>query len=200
MSNINVSSKSKSSSSSSSSSNDIKECENKFCKSYFPSSMQNIITGINKEFEKRFTHKMSADKKKEYFKKEKELANKKKTVKEIKEEARNEKKSFNDCMSLYCNKGCKNTIYEDGDKFSDELEAYQRNDLKKTFKNNKKLINMIIDGSKEQRALLFKKKTSVLNDNFYNKTSKKTLKILKRKKAISACTKDDIWKTFGYKI
>ena len=197
MSNINVSSKSKSSSSSS---NDVKECENKFCKSYFPSSMQNISTGMHKEFEKRFTNKMSADKKKEYFKKEKELANKKKTVKEIKEEARDKKYLFNNCMSLYCNKGCKNTIYEDGDKYSDELEAYQRNNLKKIFKNNKKIINMMIDGNKEQRALLFKKKTSVLNDNFYNKTSKKTLKIIKKKKAISACTKDDIWKTFGYKI
>ena len=197
MSKINVSSKSKSSSSSS---NDVKECENKFCKSYFPSSMQNISTGMHKEFEKRFTNKMSADKKKEYFKKEKELANKKKTVKELKEEARDEKKSLNDCMSIYCNKGCKNTICEDGDKFSDELEAYQRNDLKKTFKNNKKIINMIIDGSKEQRALLFKNKTSVLNNNFYNKTSKKTLKILNRKKAISACTEHDMWKAFRYKI
>ena len=54
MSKINVSSKSKSSSSSS---NDVKECENKFCKSYFPSSMQNISTGMHKEFEKRFTNK-----------------------------------------------------------------------------------------------------------------------------------------------
>ena len=81
MSNINVSSKSKSSSSSS---NDVKECENKFCKSYFPSSMQNISTGMHKEFEKRFTNKMSADKKKEYFKKEKELANKKKQLKNFK--------------------------------------------------------------------------------------------------------------------
>jgi len=196
MSKINVSSKS---SSSSSSSNDVKECENKFCKSYFPSLMQKFKTGINKEFDKRITHKMSADKKKEYFKK-KELENKKKTVKEIKEEARDEKKNFNDCMSLYCNKGCKNTICEDGNKFSDELEAYQRNDLKKTFKNNKKLIKMMIDGSKQRRALLFKNKTSVLNNNFYNKISKKTLKILNRKKAISACTEHDMWKAFRYKI
>ena len=81
MSKINVSSKSKSSSSSS---NDIKECENKFCKSYLPSLIQKFKTGINKEFEKRFTHKMSADKKKEYFKKEKELANKKKQLKNFK--------------------------------------------------------------------------------------------------------------------
>lgn len=45
-------------------------------------------------------------------------------------------------MSIYCNTGCKNTIYEDGDKYSDDLEAYERNEmiLKKLLRIIKKLL------------------------------------------------------------
>jgi hypothetical protein len=166
---------------------DAKECETKFCKSYFLPSIKKSIEENIKKMDKHFTRKMSPSQKKDYFEKQKEkektrLKEKAKTLK------KDEKRDFDSCVSTYCNKGCKNTVYEDGEGYPASLENYQRSDLGKTFKNDKKIINNLIEMNKERRAEMFKNKSTVLKDNFYEKLNKKTLKLLKSKKATSGCT------------
>ena len=90
-------------------------------------------------------------------------------------------------MNTYCNKGCKNTIYEDGEGFPDSLKNHILSNLAKPIKKNKKLMNEIIEFNKKQRIDMFKNKSTVLKDNFYNKLNKKTLKLLKSNNAISSC-------------
>jgi hypothetical protein len=167
--------------------NSVKECETKFCKSYLLPTLKKSTEETIKKIEKRFTRKMSPSEKKDYFekKKEKQKARLKEKAKTIKKE---EKRNLDDCVSTYCNKGCKNTIYEDGEGYPASLETYFRNKYEKTFKDDKKFINHLIEGNKQQRTELFKNKSTVLKDNFYQKLNKKTLKLLKSKKAISGCS------------
>jgi len=159
-------------------SNSVKECETKFCKSYLPNLMKKTV----EKFHKRITKKMSTSEKKDYF--EKRKVQLKKNSKKIKKE---EIQSFKNCMNTYCNKGCKNTIYEDGKGFPDSLKSHILSNLAKPIKKNKKLMNEIIEFNKKQRIDMFKNKSTVLKDNFYNKLNKKTLKLLKSNNAISSC-------------
>ncbi len=163
--------------------NSLKECETTFCKSYMPMLIEKMNDEIQKKMDKNFTKKMSNTEKKEYF--EKQKARLKEKAKTLKKE---EKRSFESCMSTYCNKGCKNTLYEDGEGYPASLETYQRSNLEKDFKGDKKFINNLIEMNKQQRTELFKNKSTVLKDNFYKKLNKKTLKLLKSKKAISGCS------------
>jgi hypothetical protein len=76
------------------------------------------------------------------------------------------------CSNTYCNPGCKGTIYQNNS-FPKELEK----------KYSKKLINKL----KKNRKELFKKKKSVLVNNFYKDLKNTTVKKLKKKGAISGC-------------
>ena len=163
--------------------NSVKECETKFCKSYFIPTVKKSMDENIKKITKHITRKMSPSEKKDYFEKQKtRLKKKSKTLK------KEEKHMFNDCMTTYCNKGCKKTIFEDGEGYPASLETHLRSKFEKDFKNDKKLINNIIEGNKQQRTELFKNKSTVLQDSFYKKLNKKTLKLLKSKKALSGCT------------
>jgi hypothetical protein len=155
--------------------NAVKECETKFCKSYMPNLMKKIV----EKFHKRITKKMSTSEKKDYF--EKVLNKNSKKLKKA------EIQNFKNCMNTYCNKGCKNTIYEDGKGFSDSLKSHILSNLAKPIKKNKKLMNEIIEFNKKQRIDMFKNKSTVLKDNFYNKLNKKTIKLLKSNGAMSSC-------------
>jgi len=76
------------------------------------------------------------------------------------------------CKALFCNVGCKDTLLEP-------------NSLsKKYIKDNK----IIIDILKKSRKELFGNKTTVLDNNFYNKLPKKTITKLSKKGAISMCS------------
>jgi hypothetical protein len=76
------------------------------------------------------------------------------------------------CKELYCNIGCKDTLLEP-------------NSLsKKYIKENK----TIIDYMKKSRHELFGNKTNVLDNNFYNKLSKKISNKLRKEGAISMCS------------
>jgi len=164
--------------------NSIKECETKFCKLYLPMYVKKMLAEFREQMVKKFTKKMSPSEKKDFYEKEK-----KKLMKKSKSLKKEEKKNFDDCMNTYCNKGCKNTIYEDGDGniFPASLERQLRSNLEKHFNDDKKFIENIIDSNKKQRIDIFKNKTSVLKDSFYKKINKKTLKLLKNKKAVSCC-------------
>ena len=90
----------------------------------------------------------------------------------------NEKGVFDNCVSSYCNPGCKNTFYEEGTKLSKgyfkRMKITKKNDyLRKFFEWDRK------------RA--FGKKTNVLKDDFYEKISKQKVNKLKKIGAISGC-------------
>ena len=163
--------------------NSQKECSNKFCKSYFPMMIKKGLDDIRKQMDNKFTKKMSPIEKKDYFEKQKaRLKEKPKTLK------KEEKQAYDGCMITYCNKGCKNTIYEDGEGYPASLETHLRSKYEKDFKDDKKFIESMIDGNKKQRNEIFKNKSTVLKGNFYKKLNKKTVKLLKSKKALSGCT------------
>ena len=81
------------------------------------------------------------------------------------------------CAKIYCNEGCKDTMWEDGppDKIPDSL--------KKAFKKDDMMLGLF----KDRRKAMFGKRTSVLKNHFYEKISAKTLKKIKSEGAISGC-------------
>jgi hypothetical protein len=84
------------------------------------------------------------------------------------------------CKKYYCNKGCKETILEDG-----EPDILPKS-LLKQFKNDKD----ILDNLRKTRKELFGKKKSVLKDGFFEGIKSKTLKNLKKEGAISGCVRN----------
>ena len=99
-----------------------------------------------------------------------------KNLKDINKKRRNEKYDLANCKQLYCNQGCKNTIFEDGDAnhISDSLR-------KSLITNN--MANFIID----RRKKMFGTKKSVLKDGFYQGLSARSVKKLKKEGSISGC-------------
>jgi hypothetical protein len=82
------------------------------------------------------------------------------------------------CKQLYCNKGCLETIFEEGN--PNKLPTK----LAKTFKNK-----MLLDLLKEQRKHLFGKRTNVLKDDFYEGLKPTDVDKMKQKGATSGCVK-----------
>jgi hypothetical protein len=91
-------------------------------------------------------------------------------------------------MEVYCNPGCKNTIFESGKDFPKSLEKkLMDNKTLKTLKN-KKLNKMLLSLSKDMRKNIFGNNTNVLNEDFYKKLNKKLVSSLKKEGALSGCT------------
>lgn len=91
----------------------------------------------------------------------------------------NDKKIFNDamktCKLLYCNPGCKNTIFEDGFELPKSI-------LNK-WKKNKPFLSYL----KKTRKERFGNKTSVLVDDFFKDIDPKIISKYKKEGAISGC-------------
>lgn len=122
-----------------------------------------------KTFCKRYTKKQ--------YKLFKEVVNSFKTVSKEKQRTKKiyaelKKKLPKECMELYCNEGCVNTIFQDGKTKMPHL-AKDRKFLEKLLKQQKKEI--------------FGDKDTVLRDHFYEKLSKKSQNKLKSFGAISGC-------------
>ena len=160
----NTNSKSKKNNSSS-----IKECETKICKTLIPKEFEKFMSNMNK----MFTKNMSSSEKKDYNAK---------INKSRKMTKKDEKQSLETCMKTYCNKDCKATILEDGKDIPKLMELQ----MKKEWKD-KKMARDMISGLKQGRKILFKNKTSILKDSFYEKMKSKRVKLLKKNKAISGC-------------
>lgn len=143
-------------------------CNNTYCGSLLDKQINKSFLNWEKQQSKL---KKKSNTKKNKTKVEKELFKiftKKITQKERKKSLEDSRKV---CKELYCNIGCKDTLLEP-------------NSLsKKYIKDNK----IIIDFMKEERKKIFGKKTNVLDDNFYNKLSKKTSNKLRKRGAISMC-------------
>jgi hypothetical protein len=158
-------SKSSKSSKSNNANNDkaLNECKSHYCDKVYLKMFDSI--------DKSFAKKMAPDEKKKY------LSKMKKTRKKYQKE---EKES---CIKIYCNKGCKGTILEDGKDFPKSVESQFANTIK-----DKKLVKKSLEFAKNNRKDLFKNgKTTVLKDNFYEKTKRTRVAQLKKDKAISGC-------------
>jgi len=82
----------------------------------------------------------------------------------------------NSCKNAFCNKGCKDSIFEDGpvNQLPESMkQQYASKEMRKFWLT--------------QRKKTFGNKKTVLNDGFYHKLSAKTVKRLKKEGAISGC-------------
>jgi len=122
----------------------------------------------------------------DYTKEIKKLENKKNLTKEEKillKKLRKQRKSQTNSLTkqyklINCNIGCKNTLLETGS------PNHLPKSMKKTFGYSKPLIKIFT----KRRKDLFKNKTNVLIDNFYENFSPETKKKLLKEGAISDCT------------
>jgi len=141
----------------------LNECKTHYCDKVYPKMFESM--------DKSYAKNMSPDEKKKY------LSKMKKTRKKYQKE---EKES---CIKIYCNKGCKGTILEDGKDFPKSIELQFANNIK-----DKKLLKGALKLAKNNRKDLFKNgKTTILKDNFYEKTKRTRIAQLKKDKAISGC-------------
>ena len=121
----------------------------------------------------------------DYTKEIRKLENKKTLTKEdhkllskFKKQKINQTKSLKKQYKLFnCNINCKNTILEPGP--PNQIPK----SMQKEYHNNKQLIQIF----NNQRKSIFKNKTNVLIDNFYEKTPEKTKNKLIKEGAISSC-------------
>ena len=103
----------------------------------------------------------------------------KNAMKTMKNDAELKKKVKENCEIMFCNPGCKQTMFQDGKEFPKDLESKHKNPA---FKN---LL-------KTTRKMLFQGKNTVLKDGFYDKMNfkgdVKSIDELKKKGAISGCS------------
>ena len=86
------------------------------------------------------------------------------------------KQRMKQCKELYCNVGCKNTIFEKGKGIS---KGFTKK-IKRVDDNMKILFE-------NERKKIFGSKTNVLKDNFYEKIPQQKVLEMKKKGAISGC-------------
>ena len=89
------------------------------------------------------------------------------------------KKIQRECNLYYCNKTCKNTLFEAG------RNKYPP--LSKAITSNKKLKTIFTKGQKQNKKEIFGDKDNVLKDGFYEKLSPQKVKRLKQNGATSGC-------------
>ena len=89
------------------------------------------------------------------------------------------KKIPSECNMYYCNKTCKNTLFEAG------KNKYPP--LPKVLTSNKKLKALMTNIDKQNKKVLFGDKDNVLKDGFYEKLSPQKVKRLKQNGATSGC-------------
>ena len=142
-------------------------CKTKFCKSKIKEQQESL---------RRFTQKMS--------KKIQDPKKRKAYLAEIdKDIKKNEIKYQQMCEIAYCNPGCKNTVYQDGEFNNKDIKnALAKQNVK--GKTMKKMIPFM----KKIRKDIFKDKKTVLKKDFYVGLSNKDVKTLRKKGALSGCT------------
>jgi hypothetical protein len=104
----------------------------------------------------------------------------KKNAKTFKYTAKQKKDLEKTCKLHYCNPECKGTIFQKG-KTMPVLEEL------KTLKGSKKNKNWFRNFTQKMRKNIFKGKTNVLKNGFYEKLPSKTRKLLQEKGALSGC-------------
>lgn len=145
-----------------------KTCK-QFCKSY---EKQYLV------FQKKLFALLSKDMKSEDKKKFKD------TIKKNMDKEKNKilKIIARECNRNYCNKTCKNTIFEPG------KNKYPPVD--KELAKDPKLKKLILKLQKATKKRLFGDKKDILKDDFYEKLSPAKIKKLKEDGAISGCVEN----------
>ena len=86
-----------------------------------------------------------------------------------------------ECKKYYCNKTCKNTLFEAG------RNKYPP--LPKEYAKNKEMTALITKVRKQTKKDMFGDKDDVLKDGFYEKLSSQKVKKLKQNGATSGCVR-----------
>ncbi len=128
---------------------------------------------------KQFCHEFFIPRGEQWTRKTLNKINKKK-AKTFKYTAKQKKELEATCKLHYCNPDCKGTIFQKG-KTMPALE-----ELKK-LKGSKKNKNWFRNFTHKMRKNIFKGKTNVLKNGFYEKLPSKTRKLIKNKGALSGC-------------
>jgi hypothetical protein len=165
---------------------DVKKCENTKCKLWLEHSAKNIAI-IKKNVEKIYNTKLEEEKKvcgSEKSDKCEEIKLDIESSKNILNAFNNKKKAkerkkleLSICRKLYCNEGCKESIFEEGN------PNVLPSSLIKKYKKNKAGIDFLT----QERKKVFGKKTSVLKDDFYDGLKPSDIKKLQKEGAISGC-------------
>lgn len=97
-------------------------------------------------------------------------------------------KSIKKCQKIYCNTDCKGTLFEAGPNiapstFASVIEGLKTNNIKMKPKD----IANIKKTTTEMRNSIFKGKTNVLKDSFYEGLSAGEIKKLRKQGATSGC-------------
>jgi hypothetical protein len=117
-----------------------------------------------------------------------------KTLKRIAKKGHNYKKSMEVCKQGYCNPGCKGTLYQDGKTIAPAaLKAIANVSEKATRTASGKAVppgakKFMMNTLKETRKGIFKGKSSVLRNSFYEKLPPANVAKAKKKGALSGCT------------
>ena len=165
------------------------ECENKFCKRYVKSTTGRADNVINK-FIKKYPKKLRdienklknpnklTKKQLNYLQSQKKgisiVVKAFKQAKTQKYKKKVEKTLMDSCKRMYCNKNCKNTIYEPGNKLSKSFTKRLQLKSNDTYFHTR-------------RKEIFGDKTNVLKDGFYEKISSRDINEMKKLGAISGC-------------
>jgi len=154
----------------------MNKCINSKCKLWLEEAKVNI-GNVRDKYEKKIT-KLKKDKLKCTTKNCDKIDHQIKSLQSFLKHLKiNKKAELKMCAKIYCNEGCKDTMWQDGpaDKIPDSL--------KKAFKKDDMMLGLF----KDRRKAMFGKRTSVLKNHFYEKISAKTLKKIKSEGAISGC-------------
>jgi len=167
----------------------IKKCQNTYCKQYTKKNIK-MIKNMRNIMKMNLSNRITKlEKKKNKSKEEIDnlevyKLNYKEFIKMYKKEQSktklkyDEKTMMESCAKTFCNPDCKETVF-------DESTKHLPKDLLVKYKDNNIMLNVFRKLKKD----IFKGKKNILTDSFYNDLSRKTVKNIKKKGAISGCTK-----------
>lgn len=151
----------------------LSKCGSTFCEKVLVPKMKKMIAKISKNI----TKIMPPEQKTKFIKSQKTI---------------NDDVFKQKCMNSYCNPDCKNTVFEAGSKIPNSVFVKIKSDLESNPSIKKKDIPKMLKSSKklanEMRKIIFKNKTNVIKNNFYENLKPSDVKELKKKGAISGCT------------
>jgi light-regulated signal transduction histidine kinase (bacteriophytochrome) len=174
--------------------NKTKKCMNSVCKKQLEATKKKQEEFIKKfaqakkDFETKMKHSNTLTKE-ELEEAKIEAAEFKRTENEIK---RSKNKTYKNtqyakamktCGNLYCNPGCKGTMFEPGKGLS---KTFRKN-VSKNFRIKGKPNPKIIALFEEERKSLFGNKDNILRDSFYEKFSENEVEKLKQTGFMSYC-------------
>jgi len=172
---------------------DIEKCKTNYCKKQTQKNIKElemtrkvIVTAMKKRLQNAEKSKSKGTKKNDSAVKELIDKFEKPIDKAMKDDM------LESCIDAYCNPTCKDTVFEDGSKMSEEVEKKIEKRLQKnkglTMKQRKDAKKMAMNLLTSIRKSIFKNKKSVLKDGFYEKLGKESIDKLKKKGALSGCS------------